>query len=70
MGITKTDFVRGMQCPKMLWLDHHKPEQKEIPPAVQDRLNRGNDYGDKLRESVMDREAWHGVVHRVAKSWI
>ena len=24
----------------------------------------------KLRESVMDREAWHGVVHGVAKSWI
>lgn len=48
MGITKTDFVRGMQCPKMLWLDHHKPERKEIPPEVQDRLNRGNDYGDSL----------------------
>ena len=23
----------------------------------------------KLRESVMDREAWHAVIHRVAKSW-
>ena len=23
----------------------------------------------KLRESVMDREAWRAVVHRVAKSW-
>ena len=23
----------------------------------------------KLRESVMDREAWHAVVYRVAKSW-
>ena len=22
-----------------------------------------------LRELVMDREAWHAVVHRVAKSW-
>ena len=22
----------------------------------------------KLRESVMDREAWHAAVHRVAKS--
>ena len=22
-----------------------------------------------LRELVMDREAWHAVVHRVTKSW-
>lgn len=48
MGVTKTDFVRGMQCPKMLWLDRHKPELKEIPPAVQDRLDRGNDFGDRM----------------------
>ena len=23
----------------------------------------------ELRELVMDREAWHAVIHRVAKSW-
>ena len=23
----------------------------------------------KFRELVMDREAWHATVHRVAKSW-
>lgn len=47
MGITKTDFMRGMQCEKMLWLDKHKPSLKVIPPEVQCRLDAGNDFGDK-----------------------
>lgn len=46
MGITKTDFMRGMQCPKMLWLDKHKPGLRVIPPEVQQRLDAGNDFGD------------------------
>lgn len=47
MGITKTDFMRGMQCRKMLWLDKHKPELKVIPPETQKRLDAGNDFGDR-----------------------
>ena len=47
MGLSKTDFMRGMQCPKMLWLDAHKPGLKVIPPATQQRLDRGNWFGDK-----------------------
>lgn len=47
MGITKTDFMRGMQCRKMLWLDKHKPKLKKIPPEVQQRLDAGNDFGDQ-----------------------
>ena len=46
MGITKTDFMRGMQCERMLWLDRHHPEFKVIPPFVQKRLDRGNEFGD------------------------
>ena len=47
MGITKTDFMRGMQCPRMLWLDKHHPEFKVIPPETQRLLDRGNEFGDK-----------------------
>ena len=46
MGVTKTDYMRGLQCPKMLWLDKHKPEEKVIPPEVQERLDEGNRFGD------------------------
>ena len=47
MGITKTDFMRGMQCRKMLWLDRHKPQLRVIPPEIQARLDAGNDFGDR-----------------------
>lgn len=47
MSISKTDFMRGMQCPKMLWLDAHKPEQKRIDMDTQHRLDKGNEFGDK-----------------------
>ena len=49
MGLSKTDFMRGMQCPKMLWLDTHKPELQIIPDSTQSRLDRGNDFGDKAK---------------------
>ena len=46
MPISKTDFLRGLQCEKMLWLDAHAPEYKVIPPEVQARLDAGNEFGD------------------------
>ncbi len=49
MSLSKTDYMRGMQCPKMLWLDAHKADQKVIPPETQLKLDRGNDFGDKAR---------------------
>ncbi len=56
MGITKTDFMRGMQCPKMLWLDKHKPGLKVIPPEVQQRLDAGNAFGDRAMAMFGDYE--------------
>lgn len=47
MPISKTDFVRALQCEKMLWLDSHVPEQKIVPPEIQAKLDAGNEFGDK-----------------------
>ena len=47
MAITKTDFMRGMQCRRMLWLDKHRPDLRIIPPETRARLDAGNDFGDR-----------------------
>ena len=57
MAITKTDFMRGMQCPKMLWLDKHRPDLKVIPPEIQARLDAGNDFGDRAGTTIPDKAA-------------
>ena len=46
MPISKTDFVRALQCKKMLWLDAHLPEERIIPPEIQSKLDAGNEFGD------------------------
>ena len=47
MRLTKCDFMRGVQCLKMLWLDKHKPQYQVIPPDIRERLDAGNEFGYK-----------------------
>ena len=51
----KIEGMRRRGWQRMRWLD-----------AIIDTMNMGL---DELGELVMDREAWHAVIHGVAKSW-
>lgn len=33
MNSSKSKYVRGLQCPKMLWMDRYKPEMAKQNPA-------------------------------------
>ena len=74
MGITKTDYIRGMQCPRMLWLDKHHPEYKVIPPFVQKRMDVGNDFGDKAMglfgPYVEVQEYYPGTKHPIKEKMV
>ena len=51
----KIEDRRRRERQRMRWLD-----------GITDLINMSM---SKLRELVMDREAWHAVVHGISKSW-
>lgn len=46
MYLSKSKYVRGLQCPKQLWLDKYKPEEYYIDDATQNTFKTGNLVGD------------------------
>jgi len=48
IGLSKSKYCKGIQCPKILWMDKYKPEEAGdvLPEAV---LANGNKVGDVAR---------------------
>jgi len=51
-GLTKTDYMSGVQCHKLLWLRRHEPDAKELQPdkVLQDLFDQGNLVGAMARD--------------------
>ena len=46
MYFSKSKYTSFRQCPKIVWLDKYKPEEKEIDESAQERMASGNIVGD------------------------
>ncbi|MCD8307979.1 MAG: DUF2779 domain-containing protein [Clostridia bacterium] len=46
MTLTKSKYVRYCQCPKMLWMDYHKPEEGVKDESLDARFNEGHECGE------------------------
>ncbi|MGN0047030.1 MAG: DUF2779 domain-containing protein [Eggerthellaceae bacterium] len=46
MYLSKSRYCRGVQCPKMLWMESHKPELFDDSVLNQAILQTGNEVGD------------------------
>ena len=46
MGLSKSKYTKGLQCPKMLWMDKHMPDQFDDSVVNEHILGEGNRVGD------------------------
>jgi hypothetical protein len=51
-GLSKSRFVAGWQCPKLLWWKVHEPLAEELQPdrVLQDLFDQGQHVGELARE--------------------
>src|ERR1051326_1561187 len=49
--LSKSRFVAGWQCPKLLWWTVHEPQAKELQPGIvlQDLFDQGHIVGERAR---------------------
>ncbi|MCS7292510.1 MAG: DUF2779 domain-containing protein [Gloeomargarita sp. SKYBB_i_bin120] len=48
--LTKSRYVKGLQCPKCLWLDAHAPEKASVSEAQKLQWQQGTDVGVLARD--------------------
>ena len=47
--LTKSKFIRGLQCEKALYLDVYKPQLAYYPPETLERFRKGRDFEAKVK---------------------
>ena len=51
MTLSKSQYIRGLQCHKSLWLYKNNPELRAKPDQVQESLfNTGHNVGELVKE--------------------
>jgi len=73
--LSKSQYMRGLQCPKALWLDRHRMDLKpETGPATQARFDAGHEIGQLAQqyfeggvEVTNDYRDVAGAVHTTQK---
>ena len=71
MGLSKSKYTRGVQCPKMLWMERHMPEQFDESVMNEAILLTGSAVGDVAMgyygdyvEIPFDPSDWDGMIAR------
>jgi len=68
-GLSKSRYTRGVQCPKMLWMECHMPEQFDVSVMNEAILQSGSEVGDvamgyygEFEEVPFDPSDWGGMM--------
>lgn len=71
VSLSKSRYTKGVQCPKMLWMDRHMPEQFDDSVMNQAILQTGSVVGDLAMgyygdyiEIPFDPSDWDGMIAR------
>ena len=50
--LSKSRFVAGVQCPKLLWWKVHEPDAIELQPDkdLQDKFDQGKEVGERAQK--------------------